>query len=136
MSKEGSEERRRFWRDLIERQLTSGLNITQFCAQAGVSQNSFYVWKRRLRATAPPSGRKRRRLSQQKELATASALVPVRLIPDLDLSRSATQPIEIAWPSGVVLRIPYDAQPLRDIFHLLASTLKVESTAQCESPAC
>jgi transposase-like protein len=136
MRKEASDERRRFWRGLIERQPTSGLNITQFCAQAGVSQNSFYVWKRRLRATAPKSGRKRRHLGQQRALATASALVPVRLIPDLDLSRPAAQPIEIAWPSGLVLRIPYDAQTLRDVFHLLASTLTAESTAQGESATC
>ena len=136
MSKGASEERRRFWRDLVERQPTSGLSITQFCAQAGVSQNSFYVWKRRLRATAPKSGRKRRHLGQQRAQAPPSAIVPVRLIPDMDLSRPAAQPIEIAWPSGLVLRLPYYAQPLRDIFHLLASTLTAESTAQGESAAC
>jgi transposase-like protein len=56
MRKEASDERRRFWRDLIERQPTSGLNITQFCAQAGVSQNSFYVWKRRLQRAAVSGG--------------------------------------------------------------------------------
>jgi transposase-like protein len=136
MSKGASEERRRFWRDLIERQSTSGSSVTQFCAQAGVSQNSFYVWKRRLRVTAPPIGHRRRRQGPRKELAAASALLPVRLIPDLDLSRPATQPIEIAWPSGVVLRLPYAAQPLRDIFHLLASTLGAKSTAEDKSPAC
>jgi hypothetical protein len=45
MPRKISDERKRFWGDLIERQRTSGLNIARFCAEAGVSQNSFYVWK-------------------------------------------------------------------------------------------
>jgi hypothetical protein len=62
MPRKVSDERKRYWRDLIERQPTSGLNIARFCAEAGVSQNAFYVWKKRLlaarrcamkRATAP-----------------------------------------------------------------------------------
>ena len=48
MPRKVSDERKRFWRDLIEHQRTSGLNIARFCADAGVSQNSFYVWKKRL----------------------------------------------------------------------------------------
>jgi hypothetical protein len=128
MSKGASCERMRFWQGLVERQPASGLNNTEFCAQAGVSQNSFYVWKRRLRATTQ---KKRRRLVHQKALAKPSALVPVRLIPDLDLSRSAGQPIEIAWPSGLVLRVPApcDAQTLREIFGLIASTLEAVSAS-------
>lgn len=131
MPKGASDERKRFWQDLVERQPASGLNITEFCAQAGVSQNSFYVWKRRLKATAPKSGRQGRRLGQQKTLAKPAALVPVRLIPDLDLSRSAIQPIEIAWPCGLVLRVPApcDAQTLREVFDLIASTLEAMSAA-------
>jgi hypothetical protein len=48
MPRKVSDERKRYWRDLIERQPTSGLNIARFCANAGVSQNAFYVWKKRL----------------------------------------------------------------------------------------
>jgi transposase-like protein len=64
MPRKVSDERKRFWRDLLERQPTSGLNIARFCADAGVSQNAFYVWKKRLLTTAqqeprqaPPSDR-------------------------------------------------------------------------------
>ncbi len=52
MPRRVSDEQKRFWRDLVERQPTSGLNIARFCKDAGVSQNAFYIWKKRLRATA------------------------------------------------------------------------------------
>jgi hypothetical protein len=48
MPRKVSDERERYWRDLIERQPTRGLNIARFCANAGVSQNALYVWKKRL----------------------------------------------------------------------------------------
>ena len=52
MAKNGGQERQRFWRNLIGRQPASGLSIARFCKQAGVSANSFFVWKRRLRSQA------------------------------------------------------------------------------------
>ena len=51
MPRKVSDERKRYWRDLVERQRTSGLNIARFCEEAGVSQNAFYVWKKRLLTT-------------------------------------------------------------------------------------
>lgn len=128
MPKVASDERRRFWLGLVERQPRSGLNITQFCAQAGVSQNSFHVWKRRLRAMVQESRPAPRRRGQRKALAKSPSLVPVRLIPDLDLRPSIPQVIEVAWPDGVVLRIPpgCDSQTLRAVFGLLRSARKDE----------
>jgi hypothetical protein len=127
MRKGPSDERERFWRDLLERQPRSGLNITRFCAQAGVSQNSFYVWKRRLQALAQASrpAMRRRPRRRGKAVANSSSLVPVRLIPDLGLPSPAAQAIEVAWPSGLTLRIPAncDSKTLREVFGLVASTM-------------
>ena len=33
----------------LDRQAGSGLSVREFCAQAGVSQASFYAWRRKLR---------------------------------------------------------------------------------------
>ena len=52
MAQRTSGEREQFWRDLIGRQPSSGLSIASFCDQAGVSANSFFVWKSRLRSRA------------------------------------------------------------------------------------
>jgi hypothetical protein len=129
MAKKASNERRRFWRELIGRQPTSGLNITQFCKQAGISQNSFYVWKRRLRTGVQSTGRKPRRKSAA---LTTRSLIPVRLVSDPAPSPASTAgAIEVAWPGGVVLRVPSGCNPdtLRDVFRLLTSALSGEAAS-------
>ena len=46
----------RLWRQRLQRQLASGLSISQFCTREGVSSASFHAWKRRL-ATPPTAAR-------------------------------------------------------------------------------
>jgi Transposase len=43
------------WRQRIGEHLASGQSVAAFCRDHGLSENSFYVWKRRLRQgeTAP-----------------------------------------------------------------------------------
>ena len=80
MPRRVSDERKRFWRDLVERQPTSGLNIARFCADAGVSQNAFYVWKKRLLTptqqvrAAPPRRKHRRTKAAAKSLVVETAV--------------------------------------------------------------
>ena len=126
MPRKVSDERKRYWRDLIARQPTSGLNIVRFCADAGVSQNAFYVWKKRLLTTteqvrAAPPHRKHRR-----KKAAAKSLVPVRVIPDIGHQPPTAKTIEVAWPNGIALRIPAgcDSKILREVFGLLTSAMK------------
>jgi hypothetical protein len=45
----------RTWRERLQRQSTSGLSISAFCASEGVSCTSFQVWKRRLTAHSLPA---------------------------------------------------------------------------------
>jgi hypothetical protein len=128
MPREVSDERKRFWRDLIERQPTSGLNITRFCADAGVSQNAFYVWKKRMLTTSPERQLAKRRRKHRRKEAVAKSLVPVRVIPDVGHQPRTAEPIEIAWPNGVALRIPVgcDLKTLREVFGLVTSAMNGE----------
>lgn len=141
MTKKANSERRQFWRELIGRQRTSGLNIARFCEQAGVAQNSFYVWKRRLKSDqsirdgAIQQGRSigSTRSKRPKNTATgARSLVSVRLVADpVKHPASTAGAIEVAWPGGVVLRVPSGCNPdtLRDVFHLLTSALSGEAVS-------
>src|SRR4029079_13242027 len=118
MARNVSDERKRFWRDLVERQPTSGLNIARFCADAGVSQNAFYFWKKRLLTTAQQDRAAMPRRKHRRKKAVAKSLVPVRVIPDVGHQPPAAKTIEVAWPNGVALRIPVgcDSQTLREVF--------------------
>lgn len=123
-----SDERKRFWRDLIERQPTSGLKIARFCADAGISQNAFYVWKKRLLTTAQQDRAAMPRSKQRRKKAVAKSLVPVRVIRDVSHQPPAAKAIEIAWPNGIALRIPAgcDSKTLREVFGLLSSAMNGE----------
>jgi transposase-like protein len=137
MAKKTSGERERFWRDLIERQPASGMSIAQFCKQSGVSANSYFVWKRRLRPQngqahrGRPTSRSRTRSSASSARSShravaARPLVPVRLIAD-PVPRHAPHAgaIEVEWPNGLVLRVPggSDTNTLRDLVKALAPLL-------------
>ena len=43
------------WRQIIDGQQSSGLTVAAYCLDRGITQGSFYTWKRRLRAPAKPN---------------------------------------------------------------------------------
>ena len=43
------EERSAYWRERIAEHERSGMSVQQFCKQRGVTEQSFYVWRKRLR---------------------------------------------------------------------------------------
>ena len=53
MKSKVSATRRDYWRKLIEEQAGSGQNITTFCHERGVSDVSFYTWRKRLKNETP-----------------------------------------------------------------------------------
>jgi len=128
MPRKVSDERKRFWRDLVERQPTSGLNIARFCADAGVSQNAFYVWKKRLLTTTKQDRAAMPRRKHRRKKETAKSLVPVRVIPDVSPQLPTSKAIEIAWPNGIALRVApgCDYKTLREVFGLLSSAMNGE----------
>ena len=58
MARKRNPEKDAFWRDVFERQTSSGLSIRQFCAAEDVSEPSFFAWRRKLqgggRKSTPP----------------------------------------------------------------------------------
>ena len=43
------EERRTYWRERIAEQERSGISVQQFCKEKGVTEQSFYAWRKRPR---------------------------------------------------------------------------------------
>jgi len=48
-----AEERSAYWRERIAEHERSGMSVQQFCKERGVTEQSFYVWRKRLRKQAP-----------------------------------------------------------------------------------
>ena len=64
----------------------------------------------------------------RRKKAAAKTLVPVRVIPDVGHQSPTAKAIEIAWPHGIVLRIPAgcDSKTLCEVFGLITSAMKGE----------
>jgi hypothetical protein len=45
--------RNEYWRELITQQKHSGLTVHAFCIQQGVTEATFYNWRKRLRNSVP-----------------------------------------------------------------------------------
>jgi transposase-like protein len=50
----GASLRREYWRERIAAQERSGLTIQRFCKEQGLTEQSFYVWRKRLREQQEP----------------------------------------------------------------------------------
>lgn len=99
--------RERFWRGVLKRFRGSGLSVRAFCRREGVSEPSFYAWRRTIarrdRPSARPSSRSQR----------AIGFLPVRLTnaapmreAAASLTESAAATITIELTDGMVLRLP------------------------------
>ena len=109
MAKTSSADRRRHWREVVERQRTSGQSIVGFCSREGLSPASFHAWKRRLRQ---PRHKNERRAAEQ-------ALVPVQIVAD---SAGIAGSLEVQWPGGVVLRMQgFDVQTIGAVVAALSA---------------
>ena len=73
------------WTERLQRFAGSGLSVSAFCKSEGVSQQSFYHWKSKLRSQ-PPS-----------PADDSPRLLPVRLLD--------SAPVEVVLPCAAVLRL-------------------------------
>ena len=97
-----SVEREKFWRDVMSRFDRSGLSARAFCAARGLSEPSFYAW-RRILAERDGGGRTRP--------AERPAFLPVMIRPE---PSSTTSGLSLELRSGRVLRFG-DALPAERI---------------------
>ena len=120
-----SVEKEAYWRGQLERQSASGQSIRRWCRESGVSEPTFYVWRRELRKRDHERGRTERNrhepLSEPAfapgfvavDVLAVDVLAPDVLAPDVVTSdavlsgREAKLEIDVA--GGVVIRLREDA---------------------------
>jgi hypothetical protein len=107
----------RRWRRLIQQWRRSRLSVREFCDWQGLSEASFYAWRRELtkrdrEASAAPSTRKADRAAEQNGSVAfpAPRFLPVQVVPGMQ-SRATSGPprtecIEVQLTSGVRLAVP------------------------------
>jgi hypothetical protein len=99
-----------FWQMVLETFKSSGLSVRQFCQQEGLSEASFYVWRKKL--TKPAT------FDSDKEAIKPKPFIQV------SLPKSKSAGLELVLMSGHTLRIPSgtDRQTLTHVFSALCET--------------
>lgn len=98
-------EKERFWQQVVGGHVGSGLSVRQYCTDRGVSEPSFFAWRRAL-AQRNAAASKSTRSSQRRAMSQRPA--PPRFA---QLQIAPSEPangacIEIALPGGIRIRVP------------------------------
>lgn len=88
------------WEQWISEQQKSALSVRDFCDWVGVSENAFYVWRRKLATQSP-----------QQPDSVRSLFVPLKVI--------SNPVIEVDLPCGAVVRVPNDEPSLQRVLGIL-----------------
>lgn len=96
MRKQGNE-KQLYWQEIMGRQAGSGLSVRQFCAAEGVSQASFYAWRRKL---GKPTGGKKSQtpIARRGGSRNGREFIPLKLL-------ESSGAVEVVHPSGYRIRV-------------------------------
>lgn len=95
-----SDRKRQEWIARLKRFQEKPTSVPTFCRSEGISTASFYLWRRRL-------------ADEPLETPTTQTFVPLTVTH----TPTATA-VEVAFPNGIILRLPADEQSLRTLFAL------------------
>lgn len=107
-------EKERFWRQVMRGHAGSGLSIRQYCTDRGVSQPSFFAWRRELARRDSAASKQAKSLTERaKSKSKRQPPAPQRFaqlqIAPVELGGDAC--IEIVLPAGTRVRVPRGACP-------------------------
>jgi transposase-like protein len=92
------------WRDRLAKFRKCNLTIKEFCRQEGVSNPSFYQWRKRLSKVQQGSKRTRQFGSKPTNAVKSQPFEAVRVVSSGDTSSLALA--EVEFPNGVLIRVP------------------------------
>jgi len=101
-----NKDRRQFWQTVIETWQNSGMPVSKFCKAEGLSEGSFYNWRKRL------SGQSQR--NKQAELSSPAFI-------EVSMANRDHASLELVLSSGHTLRIGSGAESktLSDVISVL-----------------
>jgi transposase-like protein len=107
------------WLEHIQRWQSSRLSVRVYCERFGLSQASFYAWKRTLQQRGLlPNARPSAARSPRARALQTPRFVPVALAGH---DAAASGHLDVVLPDGCTVRVPvgFDAQCLRQLLAVL-----------------
>lgn len=121
-----STDKRDFWQLVFQEYANSGLSIRAFCEREGLSEPSFYAWRKRLTANETVGS-----ATASDDVAVDRRLIPVRIVAE-DQSetvvKQSSSRLEIRTPSGYTLRLDENVE-IRRLSELLDVLVSVQGEA-------
>lgn len=138
-----SVEKERFWRKMVEEQRQGGGSVRAFCRAKGISEPSFYTWRKELKkrdaeqagTASRPAGTKRAAAGE-----VTTQLVPVEVVGQQREGDRQAAPqqgrellLEIETPGGFTLRFDQHTTPeaISRLLEILARHPLAEGTTSC-----
>jgi transposase-like protein len=114
MARKNGAEKELRWREIVDRQAKSGLSIREFCAKAGVSQPSFYAWRKKFRERENERAQARKPRCSPDEPDNGDLFVPLQLV-------ESSAALEVVHPTGYRVRVIGNVNPiaLRHVIEVL-----------------
>lgn len=107
-------EKQLYWQEMIGRQADSGMSVREFCVAEGVSEPSFYGWRRKL--GKPKSGGKRSHTSSGRRSGPQNGrgFIPLQLL-------ESSGAVEVVHPLGYRVRVTgeVNARDLQRVLDIL-----------------
>ena len=102
------------WREILKRQADSGVSVREFCTSEGVSEPSFYAWRKKLGMQKDDRARPRPERRRKDRSGNGRLFVPLQV-----LDTAAT--LEIMHPVGYRIHVSGDVNPetLRQVIEVL-----------------
>ena len=91
-------DQKQFWQMVLETFKSSGLSVRRFCKQEGLSEASFYAWRKKLSKSQKSS------TWNEQALPEPGSFIQVPVV------QSESSCLELVLASGHILRIPSDIQ--------------------------
>jgi hypothetical protein len=126
MGRRGSQRdpvKERFWRDALRRREASGLSVREFCARHSLAEAAFYSWRAEIQ--------RRDRAMKAASLTAAPPAGRPQFLPVAVTNVATTCPLEIALPSGIILRVGGDCDR-----RILRAVLGAVLRKNAEAPTC
>ncbi len=102
------------WREILKGQARSGVSVREFCRTAGVSEPSFYAWRKKLGMPKDDSARPRPARRRKDRSDNGRLFVPLQVL-------DTAQALEIIHPFGYRIHVSGDVNPvaLRQVIEVL-----------------
>ena len=124
-------DRRSYWQSVFQKYADSSLSIRQFCQENGISQSTFFAWRKKLNKEPSLANNGRVRTSQGRHGGKSRVKQSPRNEEASPAARRDDQPTANPGLSFVAVKLPAESEPV-EVVHPLGYVLRIPSRANLD----